>query len=132
MKLGPVTKLDKRNTTRLRNLTMTSFQQNLTSFSIFIFMANLQQLGSRTSEAWFEVLTFSLTVIFYLTKTESRTKNYLIQLTMLMKGTIIAKTCRFSQKKITDISIIMGVLVLKRIFSETTFMLVLTYQISSF
>ena len=61
-------------------------------------MANLPQLGSRISEAWFVVLTFSLTVIFYLTKTESITKNYLIQLTMLMKGTIIAKTCRFSQK----------------------------------
>ena len=50
----------------------------------------------------------------------------------LSKGTIIAKKCRFFAKKNTDISKIKRALVLKVIFSETAYVCVFTYQISSF
>ena len=50
----------------------------LLSFSQF--MANLQPSGSRIPDAWPIKLTFSLTIAFYLTKTEGRTKKSLIQL----------------------------------------------------
>ena len=47
MKLGPVTKLDKRNKTAPKKLTMTSCWQVVTSLSFFWFMANLELFGSR-------------------------------------------------------------------------------------
>ena len=37
-------------------------------------MANLEQSGNRIPDAWSLLLTFSLILIFYLTKTEGRTK----------------------------------------------------------
>ena len=53
-------------------------QSNIKKFCdaivIFPIMANLEQLGSRIpNSAYFAKLTFSLKVIFYLTKTENRT-----------------------------------------------------------
>ena len=51
MKLEPVTKLDKRNKTASKNLTMTSCQQIVTSLSFLRFMANLEQSGSRIPDA---------------------------------------------------------------------------------
>ena len=38
-------------------------------------MANLEQSGSRIPDAWSVKLLFPLTVTFYTTKTENRTKN---------------------------------------------------------
>ena len=49
MKLGPVTKLEKRNKTK--SLKMTSYPQIVTSLSFFRFMSNLEQSGSRIPEA---------------------------------------------------------------------------------
>ena len=46
MKLGPVTKLDKRNKTS-KKLTMTSCQKIVTPLSFFRFLANLEQSGGR-------------------------------------------------------------------------------------
>ena len=46
MKLGPVTKLDKRNRKMLTMLTMTSCRQIVTLLKYFRFMANLEQFGS--------------------------------------------------------------------------------------
>ena len=49
------------------------------------------------------------------------------------KGTIFAKNADFfAKKKYADISKIKVVVVLKGIFSKTTYVYVLTYQISSF
>ena len=45
MKLGPVTKLDKRNKTTSKNLTMTSCRKIVMSLSFFKFLANLEQSG---------------------------------------------------------------------------------------
>ena len=43
MKLGPVTKLDKRNKTTSKKLTLTSCRKIVTSLSFFRFLANLEQ-----------------------------------------------------------------------------------------
>ena len=66
MELGPVTKLDKRNKTKL--------------LSFFRFRDNLEQSGSRISEAESLKLTFSSIGAFYLIKTENRIEKSLIQL----------------------------------------------------
>ena len=65
MKLAQVTKLDKRNKTTSKKIDYMSFREIRTSLLFFQFMAKL---------------TFSLkSNVFYLTKTESRTRKYLTQ-----------------------------------------------------
>ena len=51
MKLGTVTKIDKRNKTTLKKLTMTSFRKTVTSLPYFQFTANLEQSGGRITDA---------------------------------------------------------------------------------
>ena len=54
MKLGPVIKIDKidkKNKTASKKLTMTSFRKIVTSVSFFRFMANLEQSGSWIPDA---------------------------------------------------------------------------------
>ena len=77
MQLEPVTKIDRRNRTMSKILEMTSFQQILTPLSFFRFMVNLKQPGSRILDAWSVILTYSLAVTFYLSKTENRTETQL-------------------------------------------------------
>ena len=100
MKLGPVTKLDNRNTVTSKKLTMTSWQQIVTSL-FFWFMANLLQYGSRILPAWSVKLTSSLIVTLYVTKTENRTKNLLhsSHTIALSKGTFLPKNTNFLHKK---------------------------------
>ena len=50
MKLEPVTKLDKRNTTKLKTFDDDVCQQFVTSLSFFQFMDNLQPSGSLVSD----------------------------------------------------------------------------------
>ena len=52
MKLGPVTKLDKRNTATLKKLDDDVLSANYDAIVIFRFMANLEQFRSRISDAW--------------------------------------------------------------------------------
>ena len=77
MKFRPVTKLDKRTS---KNLAMSSCWRILMPLSFFQFMANLERFGSRIPDEQSIKLTFSLIVIFYLTKIESRTQKSLTQL----------------------------------------------------
>ena len=74
-----------------------------------------------------------LIVTFYLTKTGNRTKKSLAELWyyFLSKGTIVAKKCWFFAKNV-DMSKIKRLLVLKGIFSETIYLCLPKYQISSF
>ena len=51
MKLGTVTKIDKRNKTTLKKLTMTSFRKTVTSLPYFQFTVNLEQSGGRITDA---------------------------------------------------------------------------------
>ena len=96
-------------------------------------MTNLQPSGSRIPEAWFIKRTFSLRITTHLTKPQNRTKKSLTQLTYhtiaLSKGTIFVKKMLVFCKKKSNISKIKGVLVLKGIFSETTYVCVITYRI---
>ena len=80
MKLGPVTKLDKRNKTTSKKLMMTSYRKIVTSLSFFGFLANLEQSGCGIPDTESEKVMFSVIVTFCFTKTENRTKIPLKQL----------------------------------------------------
>ena len=77
MKLGSVTKLEKRKDTRSKKIDDDFMPEIVTSLSIFQFMANMQQSGSRVPDAYPVKRIFSLIVIFYIPKTENRTKKSL-------------------------------------------------------
>ena len=80
MKLGSVTKLDKRNkATSKKNLKVISCWRIVTLFPFFEFTASLEEFRCRISDTWSVKLIFSLIVTFYLTKTEKRTKKSLTQ-----------------------------------------------------
>ena len=80
MKLGPVTKLDKRNKTTSKKLTLTSCLKIVMSLSFFGFFANLEQSRGRIPDTESAKVMFSVIVTFCLTKTENRTKKSLTQL----------------------------------------------------
>ena len=80
MKLGPVTKLDKRKKIRSKNLTTTSCRDIVTSLSFFEFLANLEQSGGRIPDTESAKVMFSVKVTFGFTKTGIRTKKFLTQL----------------------------------------------------
>ena len=80
MKLGPVTKLYKRNKTTLTNITLTSCWEIVTSLSFSGILANLEQSRERIPDTNSAKVMFSVTVTFCRTKTENRTKKPLTQL----------------------------------------------------
>ena len=80
MKLGPVTKYNKRNTARSKKLTLTPCRQIAMSLSFFQFMTSLEQFGSLIPNSISVKLTFSLTVTFYISKNKNNTKKSLTQL----------------------------------------------------
>ena len=81
MKLGPVTKLDKKNKT-----TSKTFNNNVISgncdvtVSVWVSFANLEQSGGRIPDTESAEIMFSVKITFFLTKTENRTKKSLTQL----------------------------------------------------
>ena len=79
MKLGAVTKVDRRNKITSKKLTMTSCQKIVTSLSFFGFLANLEQSGGRIPDTESAKVMFSVKVTFCLTKTENRTKKSLTE-----------------------------------------------------
>ena len=80
MKLRPVTKIDKRNKTMSKNLTMRLCRKIVTSLPFFQYMANSEQSKSRILDALSVKLIFLLIVIFYLAKTEIISKKSLKKL----------------------------------------------------
>ena len=80
MKLGPATKLDKRNKTTSKKFDDTSCRKIVTSLSFFGFLATLEQSGGWIPDTESVEVTFYVTVTFCLTKTEKRTKKSLPQL----------------------------------------------------
>ena len=79
MKLGPVTKLDKRNKATSKNLRLTSCQKIVRSLPSFEILANLEQSGGRIPDTDSAKVMFSVTVTFCLTKTKNRAKKSLTQ-----------------------------------------------------
>ena len=51
MKLGPVTKLDKKNKTTSKKLDETSCRKTVASLPFFQFTANFEEYGSRIPDA---------------------------------------------------------------------------------
>ena len=80
MKLGPVTKIDKRNKTTSKNLTTTSCRKIVTPLSLFEFLANLEQSRDRILDTKSAKVTFPLIVTFCYRKTENRPMKSLVQL----------------------------------------------------
>ena len=102
MKLGPVTKLDKRNVKK-KKLTMTSCWQML--LSNFRLMTNLEQSGSWIPDAWSVKLKFSLIVAFYFTKTKNRSEKWNTALILLLSIKVLflpmPKNADFLEKMLT-------------------------------
>ena len=80
IKLGPVTKLDKRNAATSKKIEADIILTNCGVIVFFQFMANLHPSGTRILDAWSQKLTFSLTLTFRHIKTENRLKKFLTQL----------------------------------------------------
>ena len=80
MKLGPVSKRDKRNKKTSKKLEMTPCRKIVTSLSLSGFLANLEHSRRRIPDTESLKVMFSVMVIFCLTKTENRTKKSLTQL----------------------------------------------------
>ena len=74
MKVGPVNKIYKRNTATSRTINDDVMLTNFYVVAIFQFKVNLEQSESRIQNVWSLIFLFLLTVTFYLTKTDNRTK----------------------------------------------------------
>ena len=90
-------------------------------------MVNLEQSRSRVLDVWFVKPTLLLIIAFCLSKTGKLSSRAIA----LSKGTLFAKNVLIFCKN-NNIRKIEGVLLLKGIFSETTYVCVLTYQVSNF
>ena len=84
-------------------------------------MIDLEQFGTWFRDTWSMILRFSLIANFYLKKNKNRTKKIYYCQTILI----------FLKNNAGISKIEMG-LVLKGTFSETKYLFVLTFQISSF
>ena len=77
MKLEPAPKLDMRNTAATKKI-HGDIMMAVSDVSVFFpIQGYLQSSGSRIPDAWSVKLNFSLTITFYITKTEARTKKSL-------------------------------------------------------
>ena len=79
MKLGPVTKLDKRNTATSKKVDDDFMSAICDVIVIFLFYVQFVAIRKPILGTWSVKLTFSLVVNFYLTKTENRTEQSLTQ-----------------------------------------------------
>ena len=94
-------------------------------------MAEWEQSEYRIPDPLSVILTFSLITTFYLTETETITKNFQHRsLQLWVKILFPPQKCWFFVKESDDIDKIKRVLLL--LFSKTLYMCVLTYQMSSF
>ena len=83
MKLGPVTKLDKRNKTTSKKIDNDVISKNcdvVIIFPIYDRFGAIRKPDSGRIVCKTYIFIFSLIVTFYLTKTETRTKKSLTQL----------------------------------------------------
>ena len=80
MKLGPLTKLDKRNKRMSKKIDDDVMSANCDVIIVFPIYGQFGAIRKPDSGCMSVKLTFSLIVTFYLTKTENRTKKPLTQL----------------------------------------------------
>ena len=74
MKLGPATKLDKRDKTTSKQIDVDVMSKIVTSLSFIWFLTNLEQSGGRIPDIQSAKVMFSVIVTFYLTKIKNRAK----------------------------------------------------------
>ena len=77
MKLGPVTKLDKRNKRTLKKIDIEVMLENCDVIVIFRIFGHLEQSGGRIPDTEPATDMFSVIVTFCPTETENRTKKSL-------------------------------------------------------
>ena len=75
MKLGPVTKLDKRNKTMSKKFDVVMSE----NCDVIVFSQNLEHSRGWVLDTESAKVMFSVTVTFCLTKTENRTKKFLTE-----------------------------------------------------
>ena len=80
IKLGPVTKIDKKNKTHQKKIYVDVMSEIMTSLSFSGFLANLEQSCDRIPNTESANVMFLVIGTFCLTKTENRTKKSLTQL----------------------------------------------------
>ena len=85
MKLKPVTKFDKEKFAKEKTATSKKFNDDVmsTNCDVIVFFLIYDQFAvirKPIPDAWPIKLRFSLTITFYLTKIENRTKKYLTEL----------------------------------------------------
>ena len=68
MKLGPVTKIDKRNKTTSKKIDIDVMSKKCDAIDIFRILANLEQSGGQIPETESAKVLFSVIVIFFLAK----------------------------------------------------------------
>ena len=79
MKLGPETKLDKRNKTTSKKKTFTSGRKIVTLLSCFKFLVNSEQYGGWIPDTESAEVMFLVKLTLYSTKNENGTKKSLTQ-----------------------------------------------------
>ena len=95
IKLGPVRKLDKRNTATSKKFDDNVVSANCDVIVIFPIYGHLEQSDSRILDAWSVKLIFSLIVTFILQKLKTELKNleHSFHTIPLSKATIFNKKC---------------------------------------
>ena len=110
MKLGSVTKLDKKNTTTLKKSEDDFMSANCDVMVIFFqLIANLEQSRCRIQDALSAKLTFSLIVAFCFTEIGLKIFKHSSYTIAFSEGTVYAKNAEFLQKN-DDINKIKGVI----------------------
>ena len=104
MKLGPVTKFDKRNKTTSKKLTMTSCQKIVMSLLFFWFLAKLEQSRYRIPDTESAKVMFLVIATFFLTKLKIELKHpkHSFHTITLRKGTFMDKKHKFFEKMLTS------------------------------
>ena len=131
MKLGPASKLDRRNKTAPKKFDEDFLSANCDAIVIGLIYG---QFGAiRILDTWSVIITFLLIKTFNLKKTENRTKKYLAKTSYCFgKRYYFWKKILIFCKKNANISKGKKVLVLKGIISETKYVLVPAHRTSSF
>ena len=101
MKLGPVTKLDRRITTTSKKMMMSLATYDV--IVIFSILVDLEQSGIRTPGTWYMILTFSLIATFRHIKIENKSNKSLTAFLLWVKVLFLLKMLIFCQKR-ADIS----------------------------
>ena len=137
MKLRPVTKNDERNKTTSKKLRMTSCRQKCVVIVLFLFYGQFEVICKSDSRCIVRKTYIFINSNLLIYKTENKTETSQAQLLQYC----FQQRYYFCQKKLllllffqinADINQFQRALVLKSIFSETKYLCVLRYQISSF